>query len=208
MSLREGGPGGRVGGHHPIEPAVFAFAHRAAVEGGGGVALEIDGAVAGEVERDDGVLPGAAAVFGAQEVSAHKSKGANACGVGQGGGVRRVEQGPAIAGADDRAVVKLDHAGVLRAAERVGVDQLGLLGPGGAVVCGADQDEIAVRISVRGPALAEVATFRRAAEGHEQLPALAPHDGREGAVELVVAVDDEVLHFGDRRNRRCGCGQR
>ena len=139
-----------LGRYHPIHPSVLALAHGPAVVGWHLLAERVEYGFPGRGRRNNWTLPRVAAVSGAEQVPAQEHKVTVAEGVLQAGHRLGLQQGPAVAGAKDRAVAQLDHAGVLGTAKGIRVDQLGRLAPGLAAVARAYQHQVAVRVGVAG----------------------------------------------------------
>src|SRR2546421_8384600 len=106
-----------------------------------------------------------------------------------------LEQRPAVAGAEKGTVAKLDHAGVLRASERIRVNEFGRLGPGFAFIARSHQHEITVRVGMSSAVFAKYAAFGRAAKSDYQLSVRAADNRRKSAVKLGILADDQVLQF-------------
>jgi len=135
------------------------------------------------------------AVFRAQQITTQKHEVSVQRCATQFFGRIPVQQSPAVTGADNRVVAELNHARILGTAEGIGVNQFRRLRPGFAIVVGANQDEITVGIGMAGARFAESAAFRSSAEGDQELTTGTANEGREGAVEFVIVVNDNVVEF-------------
>jgi len=164
-----------VGGHHPINSAISSLTGGAPVVGRSGAPKNVPRCISRHMGRLKWPLPGTAVVFGAQNITAQKSKTAVPQGVRELGGKPRIEQRPAVAAAQQRPVAQLQQAGVLRPAERMGINQF-RFAPACALVPGPDQDQLAVGVGVRRACFAQMPSLRRAAKGHQELAVGPAHD--------------------------------
>ena len=120
--MRAGFARGSGGGDDPIQFSILPFAHRTAVIGGDGFAERIEDGFTRSRGWDEGALPGVAGIFGAEQITAKENEISVAKDTFQ--FCRRIalQERPAVTGAKERTVAQLNHARVLRAAERIGIN--------------------------------------------------------------------------------------
>ena len=182
-------------GRDPVEFAVFAFAHRATIESGDGFSEDVESGFAINRSGNDGIAPSVPAILGTQNVAAEKNE------IGMMKNAFHLlhgfvtERRPAITGAQNGTIAELHHAGVLRAAHRIGVEEFGFRTPSLAIVLRPDHHELAVAIGVGVGGFAENTAVGRATKGDEEFAIGTFYDGWESGVEIGVAVEDEVLDF-------------
>lgn len=102
---------------------------------------------------------------------------------------------PAVTEAEEFAATELKQTRVLRAAERVSVDESRSDGPSGAGVAGADGYELTVGIDVVVFPFTEGEAIGGAPECDDEFTIGTTNDGRESAVIKWVRVEDEVADF-------------
>src|ERR1019366_2960652 len=129
---------------HPIEPSILALAHGAAIVSRHGPPEWAEHSLPGGRRRDNRRLPGVAAVFGAEQIASEEDEASMTKCVLQLSRRVGLKQRPAIAGTKDRTVAQLHHAGVLRTAKGIGVDQFGRLTPALAVVARPHEHQVTV----------------------------------------------------------------
>jgi len=104
------------------------------------------------------------------------------------------EKTPTVAKTEQGAVAELEQAGVLGAAEWVGVEQRGFWGPSHSVAR-AQEHELAIGIDMIIAGFAKNFAIGGAAERQEELTIGSTHNAGEGGMEAWIFVDDELFNY-------------